>query len=113
MTPNKDIEGEEREELKKLNRGVGGWGWEANCHVIHSVEGFGEGGGWVDVVGVPSGYNSPSPCLISRYSIVFQRPPSCSHRYIAQKNDSYIDSYNFIQIYLGGVEGEKEGGGGC
>lgn len=86
--------------------GVGG---KLSCYT--QCRGVWGGGGWVDVVGVPSGYNSPSPCLISRYSIVFQRPPSCSHRYIAQKNDSYIDSYNFIQIYLGGVEGEKEGGG--
>lgn len=39
VTPNKDIVGE-REELNNLNRG------EANCHVIHSAE------GWVDHVGV-------------------------------------------------------------
>lgn len=35
MTPNKDIVGEEREESNKLNRG------EADCHVIHSVGGWG------------------------------------------------------------------------
>jgi len=34
VTPNKDIEGEEREELKKR---------EANSHVIPSVEGLGVG----------------------------------------------------------------------
>lgn len=65
MTPNKDIVGEEREELNKPNRG------EANGHVIHSV------GDWVDDEGVPGDYNSLSPMFDKSTFSLIAAP--CSH----------------------------------
>lgn len=59
VTPNKDIIGEDREDVNRLNKG------EANCHVIQCVCVCVRVRGVDYDEGVPGDNNSPSLCLRS------------------------------------------------